>query len=71
MVTLTGRYDGKRVLLDRPAKGLKRNSRVRVTLVAEDELTGLEAIAAKARKTSKPRDFAAQHDHYVKGLPKR
>ena len=72
MVIATGRYDGKQVILDKPVEGLSPDTRVRVTLEAEAEpLTGLAAIAAKARKTNLPSDFAAQHDHYVKGLPKR
>jgi hypothetical protein len=71
MVTTTGKFDGKQVILDTIPEGLIANTRVRVTIEKEAELTGLDAIAAKARKTNLPSDFAAQHHHYVKGLPKR
>jgi hypothetical protein len=71
MVTVTGNFDGKQVILDTVPADLPPNTRVRVTIEKEGELTGLAAIAAMAIKTNLPPDFAAQHHHYVKGLPKR
>ena len=71
MVTVTGNFDGKQVILDTVPADLPPNTRVRVTIEKEGELTGLAAIAAMAIETNLPPDFAAQHHHYIKGLPKR
>ena len=71
MVTVTGNFDGKQVILDTVPADLPPNTRVRVTIEKEGELTGLAAIAAMAIETNLPPDFAAQHHHYMKGLPKR
>jgi hypothetical protein len=70
MLTVTGKFDGKKVVLDQVPEGIPADTPVEVTFPSA-QLTGLDAIAAKARQTNLPRDFAAQHDHYVKGLPKR
>ena len=71
MVTVTGQYDGKQVILDKPVEGLPPHTRVRLTIEKETELTGLDAIAAMAIEADLPPDFAAQHHHYMKGAPKR
>ena len=70
MVTVTGTFDGKQIVLDQVPLGIPANTPVTITIEPQ-RLTGLDAIAAKARPTNLPADFAAQHDHYVKGLPKR
>lgn len=73
MAVLNAHYDGKQVVLDKPApKRLSRARRIRILI--DDELpksSSLAAIAKLAVKGKLPRDFAAQHEHYTKGAPKR
>jgi len=71
MVTVTGNFDGKQVVLDTIPKDIPPNTRVRVTIERESAPTGLDAIASIAAEVDLPPDFAAQHHHYAKGLPKR
>ena len=70
MVTITGTFDGKRVELDRLPPNIPANTRVEVRFET-DALTGLDALIAKARPADTPPDFAAQHEHYTRGTPKR
>ncbi len=71
MVTVTGNFDGKQVVLDTVPQDIPPNTRVRITIEREGELTGLDAIIAKARSADTPPVFAAQHEHYTRGTPKR
>ena len=72
MTTLRAHFDGQRVILDEPAPPhLNANTPVKV-LVEDDKPNGaLAAIAKLAAPADVPPDFAHQHEHYVKGLPKR
>ena len=74
MVILAAHFDGKQVIIDDPLPpGIPVNTPLRVTVTeAEQNASGaLADIAALARPLGKPRDFAAQHEHYIKGTPKR
>jgi hypothetical protein len=71
MVVIDGKFDGKQVVFDKPPEGLAPGTKVRVISVEEGRSTGLAAIAAMAIEGGLPPDFAAQHHHYTKGLPKR
>ena len=71
MVVIDGKFDGNQVVFDTPPKGLAPGTRVRVIAVEEGRSTALAAMAAMAIEGGMPADFAAQHDHYTKGLPKR
>ena len=73
MVTVNGVFDGKHFVPDQLPEGILPNARVRLTIETESEqkLTGLAAIAAMAVKGGLPADFAAQHHHYIDGVPKR
>lgn len=71
MVVVDGEYNGKQVVFEKPPEGLAPGTKVRVIAVEEGRSTGLAAIAAMAIKGGLPPDFAAQHHHYMKGVPKR
>lgn len=74
MVVLAAHFDGKQVIIDDPLPpDIPLNTPLRVTLsaVEQDGSAALAAIAALAKPLGKPGDFAAQHEHYVKGTPKR
>ena len=71
MVTVTGNFDGKQVILDAIPADLAPNTRVRVAIEKDEELRGLGALIAKARPADTPPDFSAQHEHFTKGTPKR
>ncbi len=76
MVVLAGHFDGKQVIIDGPLPAdIPVNTPLRVTLAPVDAdpepSDPLADIAALARPLGKPRDFAAQHEHYIKGTPKR
>lgn len=85
MITLNGHFDGTYVVLDEPAPpDLTPGTpvSVRFTSAATEEAKSAEAVAdhkesaltqiAKlAKPGSMPPDYAAEHDHYVKGLPER
>lgn len=69
-MTLNGYFDGEKVVLDEPAPQIPPNTRVKI-IVAEDGRDVFEAIAANAIKADLPADFAAQHEHYVRGTPRK
>ena len=71
MVIASGIYDGKTVILDEVPKDLPANTRVRVVIEAADRSLTLATLAALARPGGLPPDFAAQHEHYVKGAPRK
>jgi hypothetical protein len=70
MVTINGTFDGKSVILDQLPKDVPANTRV-VVRFESTEKSGLDALIAKARPADTPPDFAAQHEHYTRGTPKR
>jgi hypothetical protein len=85
ITSLKAHFDGKGIVLDEPLpRDLPPNTPVEVrfkTPLSENGQTPVEAnsreetvldkIAKLAKPGGLPPDFAAQHDHYVKGLPKR
>ena len=70
MTILSGKFDGKNIVLDKPAVNLAPGTEVQV-LVPDKRISSLANIAALARPGNKPKDFAAQHEHYIKGTPKK
>jgi hypothetical protein len=70
MVTMTGTFDGNMVILDHVPPDVPPNTRVEVRFTT-DTPRGLDALIAKARPADTPPDFAAQHEHYTRGTPKR
>jgi hypothetical protein len=75
MVVLNGRFDGRKIILDDPIpKGIEANAPVRVIFTEETPSQTqpvLDRIARMARPGGLPPDFAEQHEHYVKGTPKK
>jgi hypothetical protein len=71
-MVVKGHFDGKQVVLDEPVPdNVPANVPVTVVFEPVDSESVLDKIGQLARPGGLPRDFAAQHDHYVKGLPKR
>ena len=76
-MTIKGHYDGQQIVLDEPVPaGVLPNTPVTVTIgngqaASASETDALAEIARMAQPLGLPADFAAQHDHYAKGLPKR
>jgi len=71
MVVMNGKLEGRQVVLDEVPEGIPSATRVQVLLVEEGRPMVFEAIAAMAVEGGLPPDFAAQHHHYTKGLPKQ
>ncbi len=80
MTTVNAHFDGKNFVPDEPVpSGLVANAKVRVVCdvgntaeVANDTGVLFDALLGLAGpSTELPKDFAAQHEHYVKGTPKR
>jgi hypothetical protein len=72
MTILKAHFDGRHVVLDEPAPpDLKPNAPVSVVVGNGDSRSVLASIAQLAVKGQKSPDFSQQHDHYVKGAPRR
>lgn len=73
MVVLNGRFDGHRVVLDDPVpQDIPANTPVKVVFEQEQQSESVLAKLAKlATPGGLPRDYSQQHDHYVKGTPRR
>jgi hypothetical protein len=71
MVFVDGTFDGKQVVFDKPPEGLAPGTKVRVIAIEEGRSATFATMAAMAIKGGLPPDFAAQHEHYTKGTPKR
>lgn len=81
MVVLNGHFDGQRIVLDDPPPpSLRPQTRVQVVI---DEAEDSPSLAEEARKLIRgiadvavpvdelPPDYSAQHDHYVRGNPRK
>ena len=77
MTTLTAHFDGSVLVPDEPVKlPMDRPLKVQVeplpeTLADEAPLQQLVELAKRFPVCGGPPDGAAQHDHYLYGLPKR
>jgi len=73
MTILNGHYDGQRVVLDEPVPaGISPDTPVRVTFDERDARAVLAEIARFAVASDDlPPDYAEQHEHYVKGTPRK
>jgi hypothetical protein len=79
MTVLNGHFDGQRIILDQPVPtGIPPHTPVRVVFdTGETSGDGdaqelLEQIGRLAvTDDGLPSDFAEQHEHYVKGAPRR
>lgn len=71
MTTLNGHFDGKRVVLDEPVPA-RIIAPTPVKVVFEENGGGLlDDLARLAGPDDLPEDYAEQHEHYVKGTPRR
>jgi hypothetical protein len=71
-MVLKGHFDGRRIVLDEPIPAdVPCDTPVRVVFETEARDGVLSRIAKLARPGGLPRDFAEQHEHYVKGSPRR
>ncbi len=73
--TVTVVFDGQVLRLETPIE-LKLNQRYVVTIQSESadessENVGWDAISSLVGSIDAPADWAAEHDHYLYGTPKR
>ena len=72
MTVLNAHFDGKQVVLDEPMPdGVPAATKLRVLVDVATRPQSLLKIAARAIDASLPADYAEQHEHYVKGTPRR
>lgn len=72
MTVIHGHYDGQRVVLDEPVPDdVPSDTPVRVHFDHEPTEHVLDRIARLAGPSDLPPDFSEQHDHYVKGTPRK
>ena len=73
MTIVNGHYDGKRVVLDEPIPAdIPADTPVKILFEPDAAKHVLARIAELAVSTDElPPDYAEQHEHYVKGLPRR
>lgn len=73
MTIVNGHYDGKRVVLDEPVPAeIRADTPVKVVFEPESGKHVLARIAELAVSTDDlPPDYSEQHEHYVKGTPRR
>jgi len=72
MTIINGHYDGKRVVLDDPVPAdILPQTPVKVTFEGGRRETVLDRIAKLAGTDDLPADYSEQHDHYVKGTPRK
>jgi len=72
MTIINGHFDGKCVVLDEPVPAdIPADTPVKVSF--GDGLAGdvLAELARLARPGGLPPDYSQQHDHYVKGTPRK
>jgi len=77
MTTLTSHFDGKVLIPDQPVR-LPMNCALKVQVepvkrppASQKPLQKLVELARRFPATDMPPDGAAQHDHYLYGLPKQ
>jgi hypothetical protein len=72
MVVMNGRFDGSKVVLDEPVPNdIPANTSVRVIFEDVPRAESLAKVAKLAKPGGMPPDFAEQHEHYIKGTPRR
>ena len=71
MVVLSGKFDGKSFVVDGILPDLPLDTPVRIVVPTTKRPSAFTEMAAKAIKGNLPPDFAEQHEHYVKGTPKK
>ncbi len=70
---LKGHFDGRNIILDEPMPvGVAANTPVRIVIEngRQDSLFDM-LLGLAVDDDGLPADYAEQHEHYVKGTPKR
>ena len=71
MTVINGHFDGRCVVLDEPVPA-SISTPTPVKIVFEEDGGGLlDDLARLAGPDDLPPDYAEQHEHYVKGTPRR
>ncbi len=72
MTVIRGHFGGRHVILDEPAPpDMAANTPVTVVFNSQEAGDVLAQIAQLSTTGKMPPDFSEQHEHYVKGLPRR
>jgi len=72
MTILKGHFDGKQVVLDEPVPAdILPATPVKVVFERNGNDTVLDKLAGLAAPDDLPPDYSEQHEHYVKGTPRR
>lgn len=72
MTVINGHYDGKKVVLDEPVPAeIPADTPVRVVFEKNGKEGVFDRIAKLAGPDDLPADYSEQHDHYVKGTPRK
>lgn len=71
-IILSGHFDGRQVVLDEPVPAnIAPQTPVKIVFEPERTEHVLERIAKLAGPGGMPPDYSEQHEHYVKGTPRR
>ena len=71
-MVLNGHFDGQRVVLDDPVPAdIPPQTPVKVTFEVKNDEHVLARIAKLAAPGGMPPDYSEQHEHYVKGTPRK
>jgi hypothetical protein len=69
---VNGHYDGQRVVLDEPVpQDVPADTPCKVYFAKNGRRNVLDRIADLAGPSDLPPDYSQQHDHYVKGTPRK
>ena len=72
MMVIRGHFDGKRIVLDEPVPdSVRAPVAVKVFFDGEDGPGLIDQLAELAEADDLPADYSEQHDHYVKGTPRK
>lgn len=72
MTTLKGHFDGKQIILDEPVPpDLAPNTPVKILIETEQKSLFDRILDLAVTDDGLPPDFSEQHEHYVKGAPRR
>ena len=72
MTVLNGHFDGQRVVLDEPVPSdIPPRTPVKVTFEVQKDEHVLARIAKLAAPGRMPPDYSEQHEHFVKGTPRK
>lgn len=72
MRIVRGHYDGQRVVLDEPVpEDIHPPAPVRILFDGDSAETLIDRLGRLAEGDDLPADYSEQHDHYVKGTPRK